>query len=76
MGTDEYYYVPLDQVPDERVGPMLVERLMLDVKGDHADALVRLTGELRRMRAVRGPNVKLFVTVAAVMPATPWEEPT
>lgn len=69
MGADEYYYIPPDQVPDELLGPMLVERSMLDVGDDEERMLVRLKKEIRRFRRERGKSVAIFVTVAAVMPA-------
>jgi hypothetical protein len=75
MSNDEYYYISTDQVPDERLGPMLVERSMLDVAEDEDVTLARLRKTIRRYRQERGADVGIFVTIAAVMPATPWKEP-
>jgi hypothetical protein len=69
MSTDEYYYVPPDQVPTHLAAPMLVERMMLNVHDEEGRTIARLKREMKRLRKERGPNVKLFITIAAVLPS-------
>lgn len=57
----DYLYIPDDQIPQERTGPMLVERLV-------RRNLVGVDREIARIKGQR-PECEIFITIAAVLPA-------